>query len=251
MILSGCDVTLLLTFLLRETVPSQYGNVKRNYYYVAIFAWLIYPCFFISAVAGTWILVAMTFNRFIMITYPTRAKILCTTRRSMLGIVAIVCLAVMLSLPQFFVHTVVKSTENGNVSIWRLTHTEYGLSSYSKDYEFWMHCMVMVLLPWFFIAYLNTNIILRMYEQVRRFHRVAKGKLKKINTRYGQSQSNKCNGVFVSLKFADFVNVSLLQGVVPCLYHFINVCLLTLTTLGSYIEFQYTMGVQAYIAVRA
>lgn len=174
MVLAACDATNLLTYLLRETMPTQYKNLKQNYYYTSIYAWFLLPLFFMSTAAGTWIIAGMTLSRFITVTYPTKVKFLCTPRKCWSVILLILAFAIAISLPQFFVYTVVEKADGQ----WQLNHTEYGSSIESRNYEFWVHCMVLVFIPWFTIASLNILIILRMYQQIKRFQRVAKGRLK-------------------------------------------------------------------------
>lgn len=51
----------------------------------------------------------------------------------------------------------------------KIVPTEFGASEDSINYEFWAHCIVLVLAPWFTILSLNVAIIHKLRRQKQKF----------------------------------------------------------------------------------
>ena len=71
----------------------------------------------------------------------------------------------IINFPHFFNYEAVPvyDSESGNVSYWTYNATEYGMSEMCQHYEFWLHCMLIVILPWIFIAILNMLIVRNIF----------------------------------------------------------------------------------------
>lgn len=167
-----CDIMLLVTFLFHDTLPANNPELKQNYYYASIYAWFLFPMFFFSLVASIWMVISVTVNRFVMITFPTKVNVLYSRSRTKLGILAIITFAFCVNLPHFFTYEV--DEKDGK---YQLNFTEYGHSEASINYEFWAHCIVLVLSPWLTIAVLNGAIVYKLYQQTKKFHDFSKGRL--------------------------------------------------------------------------
>ena len=163
--LAVCDNGLLLFFLITDTLPTDAASVKENYAYSAFFSWFGFPSFFFFIVASIWLLVLVTFNRYIMIAFPTKANIYYTKFRTYGSIAAVFILSFLINIPHFFTYHPAKQ-RNGS---YKLELTTYGQSDGSKKYELWVHCIVLVLVPWFTIAVLNALIILKLKRQMQKF----------------------------------------------------------------------------------
>ena len=106
--LAVCDMVLLLFFLLQDSLPNLFPGIKTGYYFGAMWCWFLFPMFFFSLVASIWMVVGITMNRFIMITFPTRAQVIYSQTRSKLGIFGIILFAFLVNLPHFFSYHVVE-----------------------------------------------------------------------------------------------------------------------------------------------
>lgn len=171
--LSACDGGLLLSFLFMDTLSSNNPELTKNYHYAAAFAWVLFPMFFFTLVSSIWMVVGVTVNRYVMIAFPTRANALYTRFKSLLGIFGIFAFAFCVNLPHFFTYHV---AETGN-GTYQLSMTKFGHSDASIKYEFWAHCIVLVLVPWFTIAILNAAIICRLHQQMQKFSGMMEGNI--------------------------------------------------------------------------
>lgn len=163
--LGVCDTGLLVFFLLTDTIKANHPEIVNNYSYAAFFSWFGFPIFFIFLVASIWLVVGVTLNRFFMITFPTKVKSMYTTNRTYMGIAVFLAFSVIINIPHFFSYH--PKETNGTYT---LALTEYGESQGSIDYEFWVHCIFVVLAPWFTIAVLNASIVYKLTQQMKKFN---------------------------------------------------------------------------------
>ena len=166
--LGFCDSSLLAFFLAHDTLPSNHPSLKENHIYASLFSWFLFPMFFFSLVSSIWMVVGVTINRYVMIAFPTKVQLLYSNTRSKFGIFLILLFAFVINLPHFFTYHV--QNVNGTYSV---ELTEYGASEHSVNYEFWAHCIVLVLAPWASIAILNALIIFTLKKQMKKFHQLA------------------------------------------------------------------------------
>jgi 7 transmembrane receptor (rhodopsin family). len=164
MTLAFCDSSLLVFFLLHDSLPSTVTSIKATYGFAVLYSWCFFPMFFFSLVCSIWMVVGVTVNRYIMIAFPTKVQKLYSNTRSKLGILGIIGFAFLVNLPHFFTFHVVEK-DGGYYSL----PTDYGSSQHSINYEFWAHCIVLVLVPWAVIAILNGLIIFNLRKQMKKF----------------------------------------------------------------------------------
>ena len=145
---------LLFFFLITDSLPASSKALKNNYAYASFFSYFGLAFFFFFTVASIWIIVGVTVTRFIMIKFPVKAKDWCSTRRAYIGITATLVSVFIIILPHFFTHRPVKVKDGYTYNL-----TKYGSSEFAQMYKFWVHCMVMDLVPWITIAILNSIII--------------------------------------------------------------------------------------------
>ena len=163
-ILAFCDSSLLMFFLLHDSLPSAVTSIKTTFGFAALDSWFFFPMFFFSLVCSIWMVVGVTANRYVMIAFPTKVQKFYSNTRSKLGILGIFIFAFLANLPHFFTFHVI-GKDDGYLSV----PTEYGASQDSINYEFWAHCIVLVLGPWAIIAILNFLIIFRIRKQMKKF----------------------------------------------------------------------------------
>jgi len=163
-VLAFCDISLLVFFFLHDSLPSAVRSIKTTFSFAILYSWFFFPMFFFSLVSSIFMIVGVTVNRYVMIAFPTKVQIFYSNTRSKNGILGIFTFAFFANLPHFFnFHAVGKKGE------YQITPTEYGSSQLSISYEFWAHCIALVLAPWSVIAVLNVLIIYNLQIQLSKF----------------------------------------------------------------------------------
>lgn len=110
---------------------------------------------------------------------------MCNTKRALTGLGIITFLCFIINIPHFASFEPVPLSER-NATDSGFRPTEYGAGEGSKHYEFWVHCMFLVLAPWATIFILNMLIIQRVASMNRHMEdkrgSVGKEKAKKSET---------------------------------------------------------------------
>ena len=158
------DSGFLMFFILIDPIRMMNPDVDKSYFYASFFSWFGFPLYFMFFVASIWLVVGITFNRFIMIQFPTRVRGWYNKTRTFCGIFALMTFSVTINIPHFWNFHPKKV--NGRYSI---APTEYGSGDGSKNYEFWVHCIFVVLAPWAMIAILNGLIVYKLSTQMKKF----------------------------------------------------------------------------------
>ena len=99
-----------------------------------------------------------------MIQFPTRVRGWYNKTRAFSGIFALIAFSVMINIPHFW--NFHPKNVNGTYSI---APKEYESGHGSKNYEFWVHCIFVVLTPWVMIAILNGLIVYKLSTQIKKF----------------------------------------------------------------------------------
>ena len=156
-VLGIVDCCLLLFFLLTNSLPSGTPAVANNYAFAVFYCFIGFPFLYFFVVSSIWLLVGVTFCRFLIVMAPLKSRAWCTTKRTLLSIGIILGLSFVINIPHFF--NFFPGKVNGTHHI---LETDYAKTGGSKMYEFWVHCMFLVLVPWFTLLALNTSIIWSM-----------------------------------------------------------------------------------------
>lgn len=154
------DCCLLLFFLLTNSIPSGTTAVAHNYVYAVFYSYIGFPLLYFFIVASIWLLVGVTFSRFLIVTTPLKARGWCTPSRTLLSIGIILGFSFIVNSPHFF--NFYPGKINGT---YHILETDYAKSGGGKAYEFWVHCMFLVLVPWFVLLSLNSSIIWSMRQR--------------------------------------------------------------------------------------
>lgn len=156
--LAIADTGVLMWFFLVDSVPMFAPEVKNSAVYAVFFAYLGYPIFFLFVVCSIWFMVGVTVDRFIMVCLITKAKAYCNEKRAHLGIFLILGSCFLINIPHFWSYTV-DFERGGNGTGPALLKTEFQKGEGAMMYEFWIHCIFLVLVPWFSVFSLNVAII--------------------------------------------------------------------------------------------
>jgi len=179
--LSIADMSLLFFFLTHDSLPNLFKSLKSTMSFCNYFAYIGFPFFFLSIVASIWLLVCVSVNRFILVNFPIKAKVYCSAARAYLGMGLTVACCFAINLPHFFNYS--PKPANGNTTTC-LTPSDYGKSSGSINYEFWVHCIFLVLAPWASIAFCNAGIIYALQKRTKKL-------AKKFSKSKGDSEHDK------------------------------------------------------------
>ncbi|CAG5118063.1 unnamed protein product [Candidula unifasciata] len=170
---------LLLLFLLCDSLQYWSPELKHSFIYGAFFAYFGFPMFFLTIMLSIWFTVALTVDRYIMVCWVTKAKSLCNESRANVGLILISVNSFMINIPHFASFTPIYQDEDNNNTHNYInnnnntndrqpkvayTETEFGMSAGGMFYEFWIHCMVLTVIPWMSVLYMNVMIIVKINE---------------------------------------------------------------------------------------
>ncbi|BFZ04128.1 hypothetical protein BsWGS_07167 [Bradybaena similaris] len=171
------DLAVLLMFLLCDSALYWNAELKYSLSYGIFFSYIGYPLFFLSIVLSIWITVGVTIDRYIMVCWITKSKQLCSLTRANIGLALITVNAFLINLPHFATFTVVypDSTDHNHNSsttpamrTQTFKMTEFGAGSGGQFYEFWIHCIILILIPWVSVLTLNIMIINKISKSNKR-----------------------------------------------------------------------------------
>lgn len=203
------DSGLLFFFLLTDSIPANSPTVKMNYAYSAFFSYFGYPIFFFFVVASIWVMIGVTATRFIMVKFPVKAKDWCSSKRAYFGIGATLLSVFIVNIPHFFSYRPVKVSGGYTFQL-----TKYGKSESAQMYEFWVHCMFMVLVPWATIAILNAIIIHSMLSRTKYMQSLDKTASSKPER---NKQDRQMTRVLLTVTFT-FLFLLALQCITQCFF---------------------------------
>ena len=209
MTLGIIDSGLLFFFLITDTIPANYPSVNQTYSYAAFFSYFGFPIFFFFIVASIWGLVGVTVTRFIMVKFPLKAKDWCSPKRAYIGIGLTLSAAFLINIPHFFNYYPAET--NG---AYQLQVTKYGHSKSAQMYEFWVHCMFLVLAPWATIAVLNSLIIHSMLSRTKYMQKLEKKGSSKPDR---NKQDRQMTRVLLTVTFS-FLLLLALQCITQCFF---------------------------------
>ncbi|XP_022318229.1 FMRFamide receptor-like [Crassostrea virginica] len=155
------DMGLLIFFFITDSLPMIAPSVKTSYAFGVFFSYIGYPIFFLFVVYSIWMTVGVTVDRYIQVCWFTKAKEMCSNKRALVGIGIIALLCFIINTPHFKTFYPIPGSDRAPSDA-AFGFTEFGLSEGSQRYEFWVHCMFLVLVPWLTIFTLNLLIIFRV-----------------------------------------------------------------------------------------
>ena len=117
-----------------------------------------------SNVSGTMLLVTLTFDRFLAICYPLKARVYCTSKRSWIIAASVVLLCCLYSVPNIFMTGFYK-TPNGETC---LLLAETSIDLFAKIYSS-MNIIIIVIVPFVCLLVLNLRIIMVIRQRHKPF----------------------------------------------------------------------------------
>ncbi|XP_053398767.1 FMRFamide receptor-like [Mercenaria mercenaria] len=175
------DMGLLVFFFITESVPKMAPEVTKSFSYGVFFSYIGYPIFFLFVICSIWFTVGVTVDRYIQVCWINRSRDMCTVKRALTGLGIITFLCFIINIPHFASFEPVHASDTG------FRPTEYGGS---KNYEFWVHCMFLVLAPWATIFVLNMLIIQRV-SKINRHMNAKRGESGKEKAKKSEAQMTR------------------------------------------------------------
>ncbi|KAK3585780.1 hypothetical protein CHS0354_010552 [Potamilus streckersoni] len=153
------DIGVLVFFFVTDSIVMMEPSIKMPYSYGVFFSYIGYPFFFLFVICSIWITVGVTVDRYIQVCWIGYSKAMCSQRRAFTGIGIIVLLCFIINLPHFWTFHAVAVEDRAKPDDPGFAKAEFGQTGGSDQYEFWVHCMFLVLVPWVTIFILNMFII--------------------------------------------------------------------------------------------
>lgn len=210
--LAIADIGVLFFFFICDSIKMLHPELDQNYSYAVFFSYIGYPIFYLFVICSIWITVGVTVDRYIQVCWIAQSKALCNQRRSLTGLGIIVLLCFIINIPHFNTFKAI-SDDDRNASDPAIVFTEFGDTNGSQMYEFWVHCMFLVLVPVVSIFILNMLIIC----QVRRVNKQMesnRGDSGKSKTKKAEAQMTK---LLLTVTFTFLVLIAF-QCIVQCFF---------------------------------
>lgn len=210
--LAVADSGVLVWFILIDTVMMLRPDLGESPAYAFIFAYLGYPFFFLWIVCSIWVMVGVTVDRFIMVCLITKAKEYCNETRANVGLGLIGGLCFLINMPHFWSYEV--DWDRGvNGTGPALLKTEFQKGEAGIRYEFWIHCIFLVLVPWFTVFTLNLLII----SQIGRTNRKMSSKKTAQSADKSRHSENQITRLLLIVTFTFLVLLGF-QCITQCFY---------------------------------
>ena len=176
--LAVIDSGLLVFFLTDDSLPKLAPSLLTKASFCYFHSYVGFPFFFFCIAASIWLLVCVSLNRFIMVSFPVKAKTLCSTTRAYIGIGGTLLCCFLVNIPHFLNYRPINAPGKSCIS-----DTDYG-KNLAPGYEFWVHCIFLVLAPWAAIAFFNGGIIYALHKRAKKMS----SKTSKPNDRQSQDR---------------------------------------------------------------
>lgn len=203
------DFLLLFCFIVTDSAQAWDMTLGTRYSFGWFFSYIGYPVFFFSLVLSIWYTVGVTIDRYIMVCWITKAKTMCSEKRANFGLLLITVNGFLINLPHFFSFKPVESV-NGSLAY---TLTEFGGGPGGNFYEFWIHCIILILVPWVSVFFMNIKII----QKIRRSNRRMSTKKTSQSMKKSKESQDQITRILLMVTFSFLFFIGL-QCVVQCLW---------------------------------
>lgn len=206
------DSGLLAFFFITDTIKMIWPEIAKSYVYGSFFSYVGYPIFFLFVVCSIWLTVGVTVDRYIQVCWIIHAKTMCNDRRANVGIGIITCLCFIVNLPHFMTFKPIADDMRGPEED-AFSYTDFGAGEGSMRYEFWVHCMFLVLVPWATIFMLNMLII----RKVARTNRKMEEKRSSFASEKVKRSESQITRILLTVTFTFLVLIAL-QSITQCFF---------------------------------
>ncbi|CAG5118062.1 unnamed protein product [Candidula unifasciata] len=170
------NICFLLMFLLCDSLQLWCPSVKQAVVYGAFFSYFGFPMFYFSVICSIWFTVGLTVDRYIMVCWITKAKKFCNESRATFGMVVTALCSFIINIPHFASFTpIYQGHGEGDNNSTEVTApgaafapTTFTTGPGGQAYEFWVHCIFIILGPWVTIFFMNIMIITKLSQANKR-----------------------------------------------------------------------------------
>ncbi|XP_059177339.1 probable G-protein coupled receptor 139 [Physella acuta] len=213
--MAGADIGVLVMFLLCDSLQAWYPDVIYSPSYGVFFSYIGYPMLFFTVVLSVWIIVGVTVDRYIMVCWITSAKKYCNERRANLGLFLITINSFIVNAPHFGYFKHVDNSQEDNSTDTKprpsFEKTRFGAGEGGDFYEFWIHCIILILIPWFSVLFMNIKIIMKITESNRRMS----GKKTRESMKKCKQSENQITRLLLTVTFAFLIFIGM-QCIIQC-----------------------------------
>ncbi|XP_060069858.1 FMRFamide receptor-like [Ylistrum balloti] len=206
------DSGLLVFFFIIDTIKMIWPEIAKSYAYGSFFSYIGYPIFFLFVVCSIWLTVGVTVDRYIQVCWIMHAKTMCNDKKAYTGIGIITFLCFVINLPHFMTYQPLSADMRGPDEA-AFGPTEFGAGEGSMRYEFWVHCMFLVLVPWASIFILNMLII----RQVSSANKRMEDKRSSFASEKGKRSESQITRILLTVTFTFLVLIAL-QCITQCFF---------------------------------
>ncbi|XP_012940559.1 FMRFamide receptor [Aplysia californica] len=155
------DFWVLVCFIFNEFLRAWDPAVDTSLVYGVYFSYIGYPVFFLAITCSLWFTVGVTVDRYIMVCWFAKAQRLSNERQANFGLMLIAVNSFIVNIPHFVSFSpVMDRAENETGPAFRETDFQKGSSG--QFYEFWIHCIILTVVPWVTVFSLNIMIIWKL-----------------------------------------------------------------------------------------
>ena len=158
-ILAVIDCGLLVMFLCTESIQVLKPGIVHNLNYVRFYSYFGFPMYYYFICASIWMVVCVTVNRFFAVVFPFFSRKLNNLKMTYTISSTTLLVSFVVNAPHFFNYHPFVNHQNKH---FELKETKYGQTDGARKYDFWVHCMFLVLIPWITIFCLNSVIIYKL-----------------------------------------------------------------------------------------
>lgn len=198
------DSGLLIFFILFESIPELVPSIMHKFHYVQFYCYFLFPMYFFFIVASIWMVISITYNRFVAVVFPHKAASLNTLKKSYIIVACTLVFSFIINLPHFFNFRPIQENDGS----WTADSTKYGKSKAATEYDFVAHCMLLVLIPWVIVLVLNSVIIYKLCKNKDFRASTGKGKM---------SKERQTTMILLAVTFA-FMLFLIWQCITQCFY---------------------------------
>lgn len=225
------DFAVLLFYLTIFSAQTWTPGVIYSPVYGFLYCYVFFPGLFFAVVCSVWYTVGVTIDRYILVCWITKAKQYCNVKRANFGLALITFNSFIINFPHYLSFTTVDQSSiinnnNDNSSsnaseaamatptkVKTFKETEFYTGPSGQFYEFWIHCMILIIIPWVTVFSMNIMII-------RAIHKSNKKNAEKKTTssvrRCKQSENQITRQLLiVTFTFLFFIG---LQCVIQCMF---------------------------------
>lgn len=131
----------------------------------------------VAQTGSVYITVAVTFERYLAVLYPKRAKVMCTHDRTVLTIALVIGFAILFNCTKYFEVEVVQNENCTGFAAQRLIASALlNNHLYQTVHSLWLTQMVMVFIPFIVLFFVNTAIVCKVRRSLKRLSWIQRGR---------------------------------------------------------------------------